>query len=102
MVQNAAARSGQSGPISTRRKSASVTPGVLTTLLTVAVDFAFAEAQIGDIPSVSADAATTAGILIGAPYIAVAGHVRVPFFNITAGSLTQGAITLNVSLDKKL
>lgn len=102
MVQNAASRSGQSGPLTSRRKSASITPGSITTLLTVDVDFAFAEAAIGDSVNVSFNSAPTAGIVSGAPYIAVAGHVRIPFSNITAGTLVQGAITANVVLNKPL
>ncbi len=102
MVQNAASRSGQSGPLSVVRKSASVTPGNITTLQTLVVDFAFAGAAVGDIPSVSPSAAPVAGINIGAPYILAAGVVKVPFFNITAGTVNQTAITLNVALSKKL
>lgn len=102
MAQNAAARSGQSGPITSTRKSASVTPGNITTLQTLVVDFAFSGAAVGDIPTVSPAAATVAGVLIGTPYILAAGTVKVPFFNITAGTLNQTAITLNVSLQKKL
>lgn len=102
MTQAAASRSGQAGPITSRRKSASITPGSLTTLLTVDVDFAFPEASIGDVASVSLGAAPTAGIAVGAPYIAVAGHVRIPFFNFTAGTLVQGAIVANVSLSKSV
>ena len=66
------------------------------------VDFPFVGARPGDIPTVSPAAATTAGILIGAPYILANDVVKVPFFNITAGTLAQGAITLNVGLQKKL
>ena len=102
VAQAAASRSGQSGPLTSRRKSASITPGAITTLLTVNADFPFAEAAIGDVASVSFDGPTVAGILVGAPYVAVAGHVRIPFFNITAGTLTQPAIVANVSLSKSV
>jgi hypothetical protein len=102
MVQNAAERSAQSGPLAGRRKSASITPGAITTLQTVAADFAFAEAAVGDVVSVSFDAALVAGIICGQPYVAVAGHVRLPFSNFTAGTLTQTAINANVRLLKAL
>jgi hypothetical protein len=102
MVQNAGQRSGQAGPIASRFKRASITPGDVTTLATVDVDFAMAEAAVGDLAVVSFNAKPTAGLLVGAPYIAVAGHVRIPFTNVTAGTLTQGAITANVGLSKKL
>jgi hypothetical protein len=102
MSQNAVQRSAQSGPIATRFKRAAVTPGSITTLQTVDVDFAMAGAAVGDVAAVSFNTKPTDGILVGAPYIAVAGHVRIPFINITAGTLVQGAITANVSLAKKL
>lgn len=102
VAQAAASRSGQSGPVTSRRKSASITPGSITTLLTVDADFAFAEAAVGDAVSVSLGAAPTAGIVVGQPYIAVAGHVRIPFVNITAGTLVQGAITAHVVLNKSV
>lgn len=102
MVQNAAQRSAQSGPIATRYKRASITPGAISSLGTVDADFAMAGAAVGDIASVSFDTKPVDGILVGAPYIAVAGHVRIPFVNVTAGPLTQVAITANVGLSKKL
>ncbi len=102
MVQNAASRSGQSGPLSSRRKSTSITPGDVTTLATVDHDFVMAEAAVGDVASVSFNTKPVAGIVVGMPYIAVAGHVRIPFSNITAGTLTQVAIVANVSLQKAL
>jgi hypothetical protein len=102
MSQNAASRSGQSGPISSTRKSASITPGDVTTLATVDHDFVMPGAAIGDVASVSFNTKPVAGLVVGAPYIAVAGHVRIPFSNITAGTLTQVAIVANVSLQKAL
>jgi len=102
MAQNASSRSGQSGPVNRVQKSASVTPGNITTLQTLVVDFAFTGARVGDIPTVSPAAATVAGILIGMPYILANDVVKVPFFNITAGTLNQTAISLNVALQKKL
>jgi len=102
MAQNAASRSAQSGPLNARRKSAAVTPGAITTLATVNVDFVLAEAAVGDIATVSLDAAPEPGLLVGAPYIAVAGHVRIPFLNITGSTVTQGAITANVGIAKTL
>jgi hypothetical protein len=101
-MSTAAARSGQAGPITTRSKRASITPGNVTTLATVDADFAFPGAEVGDIASVSFNVAPTAGLVVGAPYIAVAGHVRIPFVNITAGTLAQGAIVANVQLAKSL
>jgi len=102
MTQNAATRSAQSGPIVGRRKSASITPGAITTLATVAVDFPFTEAAVGDVVAVSFDSALVAGIVAGLPYVALAGHVRIPFSNITAGTLTQTAINANVRLSKSV
>jgi hypothetical protein len=102
MVQNAASRSGQSGPISSTRKSASITPGAITALATVDADFAMPGAAVGDVASVSFNTKPVDGIVAGAPYIAVAGHVRIPFANITAGTLTQVAIVANVNLQKAL
>jgi len=102
VAQNASSRSGQSGPVSRTQKTASVTPGNITTLQTLVVDFAFVGARVGDIPSVSPAAATVAGILIGQPYILANDVVKIPFFNITAGTLNQTAISLNVGLAKKL
>lgn len=102
MAQNAAARSGQSGPITARRKSASITPGSITTLQTVAVDFAFPEAEVGDVVQVSFRAALTAGIVFSASAVLVAGTVKLYFANITAGTLVQGAITANVAIDKSV
>jgi hypothetical protein len=99
MVQQAA-RAAQAGPLNTRRKSTSITPGEVLSLATVDHDFVFAEAAIGDIASVSFNTAPVAGIVVGAPYVAVAGHVRIPFANITAGPLTQVAIVANVSIQK--
>jgi hypothetical protein len=102
MVQNAASRSGQTGPVNRVSKSAAVTPGNITTLATVVVDFAFAGVAPGDIPTVSPSTAPLAGVQIGQPYILGANVVKVPFFNITAGTLNQTAITLNVAVAKKL
>lgn len=102
MTQNAATRSAQSGPLVGRSKSASITPGAITTLATVAVDFVFADAAVGDSVAVSYDAANVPGIIAGIPYIAVAGHVRLPFTNITAGTVTQTALTAKVRLSKNL
>lgn len=102
MTQNAGQRSAQSGPIVGRTKSVSVTPGAITTLATVAVDVAMPEAAVGDGVSVSYDAACVAGIIATAPYIAVAGHVRLPFSNITAGTLTQTAITAKIRVVKNV
>lgn len=99
-AQNTAQRSGQSGPISQRKKSRSITPGAITTLQTVAVDFALAEAKPGDVISVSFNAALTAGIICSAVACLVAGTVKIYFANITAGTLTQPAITANVSVQK--
>jgi hypothetical protein len=99
-MTTSASRSGQSGPLNIRRKSASITPGDVTTLATVDHDFAFAEAAVGDVASVSFNTKPVAGLLVGAPYIAVAGHVRIPFTNVTAGTLSQVAIVANVSVQK--
>ncbi len=97
-----ASRSGQSGPLTTRQKSASITPGAITTLQTVSADFAFAEAAVGDVVTVSFRAALVAGIIYSAAVVLVPGTVKLYFSNITAGTLTQTAITANVSLQKAL
>lgn len=102
MTQNAVERSGQSGPIAVRRKSASITPGAIANATAVDVDFVFAEAAVGDIASVSFSSALVAGILFAGASIASAGHVTLRFSNITGAPVTQTAITANVSISKKL
>lgn len=102
MVQNAASRSGQSGPITARRKSATITPGSITTLQTVATDFVFAEAAVGDVVAVSFRSALVAGIIFSHAAVLVAGTVKLYFSNITAGTVVQTIITANVSLDKSV
>jgi hypothetical protein len=102
MVQNAASRSGQSGPLTTRAKRASITPGAIANATAVDVDFAFAEAAVGDVVSVSFNSALVAGILFAGASIATAGHVTLRFSNITGAPVTQTAIVANVSIEKKL
>ncbi len=100
MSNSNAVRSAQSGPFTGRRKSAAVVPGAITTLQTITVDFPLAEAAPGDVVSFSFDGPLVAGIVAGAAYIAAAGHVRIPFLNITAGTLTQTSIGCNVQVGK--
>lgn len=102
MTQNAAARSGQSGPLTSRRKSASITPGNITTLQVLAVDFPFAEAEVGDTVTVSFRSALIAGIVYSTAAVLVAGTVKLYFANITAGTVNQTAVTANVSLQKSV
>lgn len=100
MTDANATRSSQSGPFASRRKSRSITPGAITTLQTIAVDFALAEAGVGDVVSVSFNSALVAGIIFSTAAVLVAGTVKLYFSNITAGTLTQTAITANVQVNK--
>jgi hypothetical protein len=95
-----AARSAQSGPFASRSKSASITPGAITTLQTIAVDFAMAEAKVGDQIGVSFNSALVAGIVFSMAAVLVNGTVKLYFANITAGTLTQTAIVANVKASK--
>jgi hypothetical protein len=100
MSNSNAVRSAQSGPFTGRRKSAAITPGAITTLQTVSVDFALPEAAVGDVVAVSFNSALVAGIIFSAAAVLVAGTVKLYFANITAGTLTQTAITANVQVNK--
>lgn len=97
-----AVRSAQSGPFVGRRKAAAITPGAITTLQTIAVDFPFAEAEVGDIVTVSFNAALVAGIIFSMAAVLVKGTVKLYFSNITAGTLTQTIITPNVGVSKSV
>lgn len=100
MSDSNAVRSAQSGPFTGRRKSASITPGAITTLQTVSADFALAEADVGDVVSVSFRSALVAGIIFSTAVVLVKGTVKLYFANITAGTLTQTAIVANVQVNK--
>jgi len=100
-AQNAATRGSQSGPLAGLRKSAEITPGAIGGGATLDVDFAFAGAQVGDIASVSFDTALASGVIFGGASIAAPGHV-ILHFAANGTDRTQGAITANVSLQKKL
>lgn len=102
MAQNAASRSGQSGPLTTRAKRASITPGAVPNAGVVDVDFPFAEAAVGDVVSCSFNTALVSGILFAGAWVAVAGHVTLRFSNITAAPVNQVAVVANVSIEKKL
>lgn len=102
MSNSNAVRSAQSGPFTGRRKSASITPGAMATLVGVAVDFPFAEAAVGDVVSVSFDAPLVAGIIFAGASVAAPGHVSLRFQNGSAGTLTQTAIGTNVQLNKSV
>ncbi len=95
-----AVRASQSGPFAGRRKSASITPGLITTLQTVAVAFVMASARVGDVVAVSFGSALVAGIIHSSTAVLANGTVTLYFSNITAGSLTQTAITANVQANR--
>jgi hypothetical protein len=95
-----AVRASQSGPFTSRRKSATITPGAITTLQTVAVAFPFAEAEVGDTVGCSFRSALVAGIIFSSSAVLVKGTVTLYFANITAGTLTQTIITANVNIEK--
>jgi len=99
-MSSGASRAAQAGPIVGRRKSASITPGAITNGTVVYVDFPFAEAAVGDIAVVSFDNDLVAGILCGHPTVHAAGHVRIPFTNVTGAPVTQVAVPTNVGLSK--
>lgn len=99
---NSAARAAQSGPVATRRLSANITPGAVTNGTVLYVDFAFADAEVGDGVSVSFDDDLVAGILAGQPTVHAAGHVRIPFTNVTGAPVTQVQVKANVTIDKQL
>lgn len=99
-AQNAGTRSGQSGPLLGTRKSSSITPGNITTLATVAVSVTVAGVKIGDGLSVSFNSALVAGIIAGQPYCDTDGTVKIPFSNITAGTVNQTAVTANIRVNK--
>jgi hypothetical protein len=95
-----AVRASQSGPFTGRRKSASITPGAITTLQTVAVDVAMPSVRIGDTVAVSFNSALVAGIIYSTAAVLANGTVRLYFANITAGTLTQTAITANIQANR--
>lgn len=95
-----AVRSSQSGPFTSRRKQAAITPGAITTLQTIAVDVVFPEAEVNDVIAVSFKSALVAGIIFSMATVLVKGTVKLYFANITAGTLTQTALTANVSVGK--
>ncbi len=99
-AQNAGTRAGQSGPLLGSRKSSSITPGNITTLATVAVSVTFAGVKVGDSLNVSFNSALVAGIICGQPYCDTDGTVKIPFSNITAGTVNQTAITANIRVNK--
>lgn len=102
MSQAAVERSAQSGPISGRKKSASITPGAIANATAVDVNFAFTEAEVGDVASVSFDDALVAGILFAGASIHAKGTVILRFSNITGAPVTQVAIRANVHLQKSV
>lgn len=94
-----ASRSSQSGPFVGRRKSASITPGLIEADSPVDVSFAFAEAAVGDIVTVSFDSAMVDGVGFVGASVAVAGTVKLRFAAFGT-SRTQTAITANVGVSK--
>jgi hypothetical protein len=78
--------------------TASINPGSCGSAAVTLVSVTDANAKVGDIISCSANAALTANLALGQPYCAVAGTIVIPVINPTAGSISQGAVTVSYKI----
>lgn len=81
--------------------TASINPGtVAAASVELTCTIADTNAKVGDIISVSSNVAFAAGLMIGAPYCAIAGTIVVPVVNPTASGVAQGASTVSYSITR--